>query len=94
MPIHGSTLRHPGACTVERLIEVLRDFKPEAPVYVALAHREESIDVGPVSSVTEIRDPIQGGEVVLIVPEGSVGAEYKIMLAADSQPEPEEGEPS
>lgn len=74
MTIHRTTQEVPEVCTVERLIALLSDMDLATPVFIATGEREDGgLDVATVSSVTQLREPLQGSETCLIVPSGALG---------------------
>lgn len=90
MAMHGSTLRDPsGVATVRRLLEILSDFDADSPVYFAIGENDSGIDMAPLLSISEIREPLSENRVVLMVPKGALGDWYERSMAAQATGEPD-----
>lgn len=86
MTVHKSTLEAPELCTVERLVALLSDMDLQAPVWIAMGIREEDggLDVATISAVTQVKEPLEGVEVCLLVPSGALGKWFEELSAAEA----------
>lgn len=85
MTTHKTILTAPTVCTVGQLREMFAELDDDAPVNIAIGQNEEGgLDVAPIHSVTTLREPLQGGELLLIVPSGAMGKWFEEVSAAQA----------
>lgn len=95
MTTHKSTLTVPVVCTVETLRQLLFGYQGDSPVMIAMGQSPEGgLDVAQVHCVSQIKEPLEGSEVCLIVPSGAIGKWFEELTEIEAAIEEPPGEPS